>query len=74
MFKNVLLATMMTLFLVGSSTAADFNCDLPPFGASLDTMSNDGKFIKYKEKKGVSYYNYTGKCELPIHQIQNINT
>ncbi|MFT5729840.1 MAG: hypothetical protein ACI8PB_004013 [Desulforhopalus sp.] len=71
MLKNALVAIMMTLFLVGPSTAADFNCDLPPFGASLDTMSNDGKFIKYKEKKGVSYYNYTGTCELPIHQRVN---
>lgn len=71
MFKNVFLAIMMTLFFVGSSAAADFDCEFPPFGASLETMSSDGEFIKYKETKGVSYYNYTGKCELPIHQRVN---
>lgn len=71
MFKDVLLAIMMTLFLVETGSAADFDCDLPPFGASLEAIGNDGQFIKYKEKKGVSYYNYTGKCELPIHQRVN---
>lgn len=71
MFKNVLLALMVTLFLVGPSTAADFDCEFPPFGTSLEAISSDGEFIKYKESKNVSYYNYTGKCELPIHQRVN---
>jgi len=37
-----------------------FDCVYVPFGASIQEINKDGEFVKYMEKEGVSYYNYTG--------------
>jgi hypothetical protein len=44
-----------------------FECGKLDFGAKLSDI-NDGNFVFYGEKEGVSYYNYIGVCRLPVHQ------
>ena len=47
--------------------AQAFECGKLDFGAKLGDM-DDGNFVLYLEKDGVSYYNYVGACRLPVHQ------
>jgi len=47
--------------------AQAFECGKLDFGSKLSDM-DDGNFVFYMEKKGVSYYNYVGTCRLPVHQ------
>ena len=44
-----------------------FECGKLDFGAKLSDI-DDGNFIFYMKKEGVSYYNYVGICRLPVHQ------
>lgn len=44
-----------------------FECGKLDFGAKLSDI-DDGNFVLYAEKEGVSYYNYVGICRLPVHQ------
>ena len=44
-----------------------FECGKLDFGAKLSDI-DDGNFVYYMEKDGVSYYNYVGTCRLPVHQ------
>ena len=48
-----------------------FDCSKPDFGATLQELNKDGYFVKYMEKGGVSYYNYTGPCRFQIHSTDN---
>jgi hypothetical protein len=48
-----------------------FDCLKPDYGASLEEVNKEGYFVKYKEKDGISYYNYTGPCRLPFHEHSN---
>jgi hypothetical protein len=48
-----------------------FDCNKPDFGAKLEDINKDGYFVKYMEKAGISYYNYTGPCRMDIHNINN---
>jgi hypothetical protein len=48
-----------------------FDCNKPDFGAKLEDINKDGYFVKYLEKAGISYYNYTGPCRMDIHNIHN---
>uniref|UniRef100_I2Q593 Uncharacterized protein n=1 Tax=Desulfovibrio sp. U5L TaxID=596152 RepID=I2Q593_9BACT len=47
--------------------AQAFECGKLDFGAKLSDI-DDGNFVFYVEKEGVSYYNYVGTCRLPVHQ------
>lgn len=53
-----------TLF---SQHAQAFECGKLDFGAKLSDI-DDGNFVLYLKKEGVSYYNYVGACRLPVHQ------
>ena len=64
-FLSLLLA--LSLLSASPALAGGFDCNFPPFGESLSALNKNGDFIKYSEKNGVSYYNYTNKCVLPIH-------
>ena len=48
-------------------SAQAFECGKLEFGTKLSDM-DDGNFVRYMEKDGVSYYNYVGACRLPVHQ------
>jgi hypothetical protein len=48
-----------------------FDCNKPDFGATLQELNKDGYFIKYMEKDGVSYYNFTGACKMEAHYLYN---
>jgi len=47
--------------------AYGFNCNKPDFGARIEDLNKDGYFVKYMEKGGISYYNYTGPCRMEMH-------
>lgn len=48
-----------------------FDCNKPEFGARLEDLNKEGYFVKYMEKAGISYYNYTGPCKMDVHNIHN---
>lgn len=48
-----------------------FDCNKPDFGAKLEDINKDGYFVKYMEKAGISYYNYTGPCRMELHDNTN---
>jgi hypothetical protein len=48
-----------------------FDCNKPDFGAKLEDINKDGYFVKYMEKAGISYYNYTGPCRMEVHNNAN---
>ncbi|MCX5883635.1 MAG: hypothetical protein NTU74_18120 [Deltaproteobacteria bacterium] len=51
--------------------AQSFDCNKPDFGARIEDLNKDGFFIKYMEKGGISYYNYTGVCRMDMHDHVN---
>lgn len=51
--------------------AYGFDCNKPDFGARIEVLNKDGYFVKYMEKAGISYYNYTGSCRMDIHEKYN---
>lgn len=70
--RTLCAAILLSVFCFFSpALAAEFDCNFPPFGSQLEELGNTGDFVKYKEKNGISYYNYTGKCVLPIHERVN---
>lgn len=50
-----------------------FDCNKPDFGARLEDLNKEGYFVKYMEKAGISYYNYTGPCRMDAHSLYNIS-
>ena len=48
-----------------------FDCNKPDFGAKLEDINKDGYFVKYMEKDGIAYYNYTGPCRMDMHEESN---
>ena len=57
--------------LVFPLLAQSFDCNKPDFGARIEDLNKDGLFIKYMEKGGISYYNYTGACRMDMHNHVN---
>ncbi len=51
-----------------ASLAGDFDCARPPYGIPLSQINDKDNFVKFMEKGGVSYYNYTGPCRLGVHE------
>jgi len=60
--------SVLMLFLASSALAGEFDCAKPPYGKPLASMNDHDYFVKFMEKGGVSYYNYTGPCKLGVHE------
>jgi len=58
---------IMGFVLVLPLLSYGFDCNKPDFGAKLEDINKDGYFVKYMEKAGISYYNYTGPCRMEMH-------
>jgi len=58
---------IMGCFILLPFLAYGFDCDKPNFGARIEDLNKDGFFVKYMEKEGISYYNYTGPCRMEMH-------
>jgi hypothetical protein len=58
-------------FLAFPLLAQSFDCNKPDFGARIEELNKDGYFVKYMEKGGISYYNYTGPCRMEVHNHLN---
>jgi hypothetical protein len=54
-------------FLALPLMAYGFDCNRPDFGVYIQDLNKDGYFVKYKERGGISYYNYTGPCHMDMH-------
>ena len=62
---------MGCFILVLPLLAHGFDCNKPDFGARLEDLNKDGYFVKYMEKAGISYFNYTGPCRMELHDQYN---
>lgn len=62
---------VMGCFLLFPFLAVGFDCNKPDFGVDIDTLNRKGDFVKYMEKGGISYYNYTGPCRMDVHERAN---
>ena len=69
MVQRVVLAALLCVSLwSGIAVAGPFDCANPRFGEPLSSMNDNDYFVKFMEKDGVSYYNFTGPCRLDIHE------
>ncbi|MFH1139210.1 MAG: hypothetical protein V1816_24270 [Pseudomonadota bacterium] len=59
------------LVLSQAAVGLGFDCKNIPFGSDLGDINQDGYFVKYAEKAGVSFYNYTGPCRMALHEDSN---
>ncbi|MBI9112755.1 hypothetical protein [Maridesulfovibrio ferrireducens] len=66
--KKILIICFI-LLLALPAMASEFNCQFPPYGQKVDLLNQEGTFLKHKEKNGISYYKYTGGCELNIEKL-----
>lgn len=62
---------IMGFILAFPLLAQSFDCNKPDFGARIEDLNKDGYFVKYMEKGGISYYNYTGPCRMELHDQNN---
>ena len=58
--KRLALAALLAIFAAVPALAGGFDCLNPPFGQKLADLEYAEHFVKYAEKGGVAYYNYTG--------------
>jgi len=65
--RSFIFVVMFVFVALCSQPAQAFECGKLDFGAKLSDI-DDGNFVFYMEKEGVSYYNYVGVCRLPVHQ------
>jgi hypothetical protein len=69
MFKRVFLATcLLSLLLAGHALAGGFDCAKPAYGEPLASMNDNNYFVRFMEKDGIAYYNFTGPCKLGVHE------
>uniref|UniRef100_I2Q5U1 Uncharacterized protein n=1 Tax=Desulfovibrio sp. U5L TaxID=596152 RepID=I2Q5U1_9BACT len=66
--RVMLLLCFLSLSLAASALAGGFDCAKPPYGTPIADINDNGYFVKFQEKDGVAYYNYTGPCKLGIHE------
>ena len=66
----LVLGLLVALALSSSALAGGFDCKEPAFGKSLSEINDNDYFVKFMDKDGVAYYNYTGPCRLPTHERQ----
>lgn len=55
---------ILACFILIPLLAHGFDCNKPDFGACLEDLNTDGYFLKHMEKAGISYYIYTGPCQM----------
>ena len=65
--RSFIFVALFVLTALCPQRAQSFECGKLDFGAKLSDI-DDGNFILYAEKEGVSYYNYVGICRLPVHE------
>ncbi|QAZ68281.1 hypothetical protein [Solidesulfovibrio carbinolicus] len=65
--RSFMVVAIMMFSALYVHQAQAFECGKLEFGAKLGDM-DDGNFVLYMEKDGVTYYNYVGACRLPVHQ------
>ena len=65
--RSFIFVAFLVLTALCPQRAQAFECGKLDFGAKLSDI-DDGNFILYAEKEGVSYYNYVGACRLAVHQ------
>jgi hypothetical protein len=65
--RVVTVAMLLLLSVFSCGTSYAFDCTKLDFGAKLSDI-DDGNFVLYNQKDGVSYYNYVGACRLQVHQ------
>lgn len=58
--------TMLFLAMFLSTPVQAFDCNKLDFGVKFSDL-DDGNFVMYQKREGVSYYNYTGQCRLEVH-------
>lgn len=63
--------TLGFLLLVSALPVFGFDCNNPDFGARIEHLNKEGYFVQYMEKGGISYYNYTGPCQMEMHAHAN---
>ena len=69
--KKGCLVFSFLFFIFLPSVSQGFDCRNIPFGTELKQIDNEGYFVKYMEKEGVSFYNYTGPCRMVLHECVN---
>lgn len=69
--KKLLFSLALLICWAGLAQAEKFDCVNLPFGKDLSEFNKEGHFIKYKEKDGITYYNYVGPCA--IEQQEKVN-
>lgn len=68
---KLLISNIFFLFIITiSSTTFAFDCGRIEFGTPMSEL-DDGFFVPYMEKGGVTYYNYTGPCRMGLHEYTN---
>ena len=65
--RSLIFVAVFILTALCSQQSLAFECGKLDFGAKISDI-DDGNFVLYMEKEGVSYYNYVGVCRLPVHQ------
>jgi len=71
MLKKISSIFMVCFIPILPLLAHGFDCNKPDYGARLEDINKDGYFVKYMEKKGISYYNFTGPCSMRLHYFIN---
>ncbi|EHJ49291.1 hypothetical protein DFW101_3292 [Solidesulfovibrio carbinoliphilus subsp. oakridgensis] len=56
------------LLQAASVLAGGFDCTRPPYGTPLKDINDHDYFVKFDERGGIAYYNYTGPCRLILHE------
>lgn len=59
--------TVLLVAILLSAPVQAFDCSTLNFGAKFSDL-DDGNFVLYQKKEGVTYYNYTGPCRLEVHR------
>lgn len=65
--RSFIFVVVIFLSTLCFQSAMAFECGKLDFGAKLSDI-DDGNFVFYMKKEGVSYYNYVGSCRLAVHE------
>lgn len=66
--RALLVSFIFVLLWATAGFAGEFDCVKPPYGAEISSINDHDYFVKFDEKEGVAYYNYTGPCRLGVHE------
>jgi len=70
MSRRLSLLCLLLCLVAATATAwaGEFDCAKPPYGKPLAEVNDHDYFVKFMEKDGVTYYNFTGPCRLGVHE------